>query len=57
MATVSILGVKEQVHTGMIENAQIGNYVLVHAGFAIEKIDEEYFSYLENTMQHMLEEL
>lgn len=45
------------MHTGLIENAQIGNYVLVHAGFTIEKIDEEYFSYLENTVQQMLEEL
>jgi hydrogenase assembly chaperone HypC/HupF len=56
MATVSILGVKEKVHTGLIEDTCIGEYVLVHAGFAIEKIDEEYFSYLETTIKEMLEE-
>jgi hydrogenase expression/formation protein HypC len=25
----------------MIENPQVGDYVLIHAGFAIEKLDRE----------------
>jgi hydrogenase assembly chaperone HypC/HupF len=56
IATVNILGVKEKIHTGLVEAPQIGEYVLVHAGFAIEKIDEEYFCYLEDTIKIMLEE-
>jgi hydrogenase expression/formation protein HypC len=33
-------GVRRKVRIDLIENLQIGEYVMVHAGFAIEKIDE-----------------
>jgi len=33
-------GVKRKVRIDLIENLKIGDYVMVHAGFAIEKIDE-----------------
>jgi len=41
-AEVEMLGVTRKVSVDMIENAQVGDWVLVHAGFAIEKVDEEY---------------
>lgn len=41
MATCEIDGVKREASLMMIEDVQIGDYVLIHAGFAIEKIDEE----------------
>lgn len=33
-------GVKRKIRIDLIENLNIGDYVMVHAGFAIEKIDE-----------------
>ena len=41
MATVSVMGVKRSASLDLIENAKIGDYVLVHAGFAIEIVDEK----------------
>jgi len=40
-ATVDIDGVKRRVHVGVIEEACVGEYVLVHAGFAISRINRE----------------
>lgn len=40
MGTVDVDGVKRDVSLLMIEEPQIGDYVIVHAGFAIKKIDE-----------------
>jgi hydrogenase expression/formation protein HypC len=40
MATIDVDGVIRKVSLLMVENAQIGDYVIVHAGFAIKKIDE-----------------
>lgn len=31
-------GVKRKIGVGFIENPAVGDYVIVHAGFAIEKI-------------------
>ncbi|MFL0269624.1 HypC/HybG/HupF family hydrogenase formation chaperone [Candidatus Clostridium radicumherbarum] len=35
-------GVKRKVRIDLIENLKIGEYVMVHAGFAIEKLDESF---------------
>ena len=41
MATVSIEGVTRQVSLMLLPEAQEGDYVLIHAGFAMQRIDEE----------------
>ena len=42
MATVEVYGARRQVNLMLLpEEAEVGDYVLVHAGFAIQKIDEE----------------
>jgi hydrogenase expression/formation protein HypC len=41
MAVCEIDGVQREASLMMIEDVQIGDYVLIHAGFAIEKIDEQ----------------
>lgn len=41
LATVDILGVTRQVSIDLTPQAGVGDYVLVHAGFAIEVIDEQ----------------
>ena len=40
MATVDIAGVQRQVCLDLVEDVEEGDYVLVHVGFALEKIDE-----------------
>lgn len=41
MATCEIDGVQREASLMMIDDVQIGDYVLIHAGFAIEKIDDD----------------
>ena len=38
---VDVDGVKREVSLLMIEEPQLGDYVIVHAGFAIQRIDEK----------------
>lgn len=40
-ARVSMMGVARTVALDLVPQAQVGDYVLVHAGYAIEVIDEE----------------
>ena len=51
-AKVSFSGINKEVNLCMVPEAQIGDYVLVHVGVAISKVDEEeamkVFSYLKD---------
>jgi hydrogenase expression/formation protein HypC len=40
MATIDVDGVERKVSLLLLESAAVGEYVIVHAGFAIQKIDE-----------------
>ncbi len=40
MASIDVDGVKRQCSMLLLEDAKVGDYVIVHAGFAIQKIDE-----------------
>lgn len=40
-ATADISGVRRQVVLDLVSNIAIGDYVLVHAGYAIQKVDAE----------------
>lgn len=40
-ATVEVTGSRSTARVDLIEGAQVGDYVLVHAGFAITKLDPE----------------
>ena len=42
MATVDVLGVTREISLDLTPQAQVGDYVVVHAGFAIEVVDEQY---------------
>ncbi len=42
MATVDILGVTREISVDLTPQVQVGDYVLVHAGFAIEVVDEQF---------------
>ena len=40
MAVIDVDGVQRKASLLLLEDAQVGDYVIVHAGFAISKIDE-----------------
>ena len=42
MARVSAMGAERDVALDLTPQAGVGDYVLVHAGFAIEVVDEQY---------------
>ncbi len=42
LGTVDILGVEREVALDLVPKAQVGDYVLVHAGYGIEVVDEQY---------------
>jgi hydrogenase expression/formation protein HypC len=41
VAVCEIDGVQREASLMMIDDVQVGDYVLIHAGFAIEKINED----------------
>ena len=41
VGTVEVDGVKRKASLLLLEDARVGDYVIVHAGFAIRTIDED----------------
>jgi hydrogenase expression/formation protein HypC len=54
-AKVDIMGVEGEVNIQLIEEPKVGDYILVHAGCAIQSIDSEYFDYLQKVFQEVIE--
>lgn len=40
MATIDVDGVQREASLLLLEDARVGEYVIVHAGFAINRLDE-----------------
>jgi len=40
-ALIDFDGIKQNVIIALIQNPEVGKYVIIHAGYAIEQIDEE----------------
>ena len=41
LARVEVAGVRRTVNIGLLDDAGMGDWVLIHVGFAISQIDEE----------------
>ncbi|MEO6052213.1 MAG: HypC/HybG/HupF family hydrogenase formation chaperone [Pyrinomonadaceae bacterium] len=41
LAKIEIGGVRRMVNIGMLDDVVLGDYVLIHVGFAMSKIDEK----------------
>jgi len=41
MATASVDNVKVEVSLALVDEVALGDYVLVHVGYALQKIDED----------------
>lgn len=54
-AIIDIMGIESKINVQLIENLKIGDYVLVHAGCAIQKLDEDYFEELQGIFQLILD--
>lgn len=46
-ATISVDGVLREIDVSLIDDARLGDHVLVHAGFAIHKWDADEVAELE----------
>ena len=40
-AIVNLGGVRKEISLALVDGAQVGDYVIVHAGFALHKVDPE----------------
>lgn len=52
-ALVNIRGIQIKVDISLIDNPEIGEYILIHGGFGIQKINEEYHNFLQETIEHI----
>ena len=41
IAKAEVSGVRRAINLGLIDDAEIGDWVLIHVGFAMSRIDEE----------------
>lgn len=41
MAVVALEGVKKKISLALVEDVAVGDYVLVHVGYALHKVSEE----------------
>jgi hydrogenase expression/formation protein HypC len=59
MGIIDVVGVQREVSLLLVENPQVGDWVIVHAGFAIQIIDEataqESLRYLREAAQLLVE--
>jgi len=60
MAVVDVAGVRRETSLLLIEEPRVGDWVIVHAGFAIQKIDDataqESLRYLREAAQLLVDE-
>jgi hydrogenase expression/formation protein HypC len=53
LATVEVAGVRRNVNVGLLDDAGAGDWVLIHVGFALSKIDEEEAMATHRLLQEM----
>lgn len=41
LAKVDVAGVLRNVNVGLLDGAEVGDWVLIHVGFALSKVDED----------------
>ncbi len=55
LATVDVDGVRREASLLLLEDVKVGDYVILHAGFAISKVDEEVAKQALVDMRNMLD--
>jgi hydrogenase expression/formation protein HypC len=57
IATVEFAGITRQVQLDFVPEAQVGDYVLVHVGFAISRIEEDEARRTYEALRQLAEEM
>lgn len=55
-AMIDINGIQKRINIQLIDRPSVSDYVLVHAGYAINIIDQDYYDFLNVTYKRMLED-
>jgi len=55
-ALVDVKGIRMWINIDFIDHPKIGDYVLIHGGFGIEKIDSEYKNFLDEVIDEICRE-
>ena len=55
MARVTAMGAEREAALDLTPQAEVGDFVLVHAGFAIEVVDEQYAQETLDLIQEMID--
>lgn len=53
LATVELGGITRKVSIMLLPEAKVGDFVLVHAGFAMQVVDEKEAEYLTDTLREL----
>ena len=53
LATVDVSGVVRRVNVGLLESVEPGDWVLIHVGFALARVDEEEAQATLSLLQEM----
>jgi hydrogenase expression/formation protein HypC len=54
MAMAEILGVRRQISIVLVPDVKVGSYVMIHAGFAINEMDEKDARETEDMIMEVL---
>ncbi len=54
-AVVSFKGTKKKIRIDLIDDLKVGDYVLVHVGFAIQKVDEAEAKRIQDLISKIVE--
>lgn len=53
-AYAETMGIRQKINIQLIEELMPDDHVLIHAGFAIEKIDVNEYTFLNDTLHEMV---
>ncbi len=56
IAEIESFGVKKEIDISLVPDARKGDFVIVHAGFAIQIIDKEEAETIQNYWKELLDE-
>ncbi|MPN30385.1 hypothetical protein SDC9_177856 [bioreactor metagenome] len=54
-ACAETMGIRQKINIQLLDSPVIGDHILIHAGFAIEKIDATDYAFLNQTWSEMTE--
>jgi hydrogenase expression/formation protein HypC len=53
LAKVDVAGVRRNVNIGLLDGVDVGDWVLIHVGFAISQVDEEEAQATRDMLERM----